>query len=46
MDSFGAIELVARFEYLFNQELPQTFTFDHPTVDAVTEILVGLVEKS
>jgi hypothetical protein len=26
--------------------LPQTFTFDHPTVDAVTEILVGLVEKS
>jgi long-chain acyl-CoA synthetase len=46
MDSFGAIELVARLEYLFNQELPQTFTFDHPTVDAVTEILVGLVETS
>jgi long-chain acyl-CoA synthetase len=46
MDSFGAIELVARLEYLFNHELPQTFTFDHPTVDAVTEILVGLVETS
>jgi long-chain acyl-CoA synthetase len=46
MDSFGAIELVARLEYLFNQELPQTFTFDHPTVDAVAEILAGLVETS
>jgi long-chain acyl-CoA synthetase len=46
MDSFGAIELQARLEYLFDQELPQTFTFDHPTVDAVTESLMGLVEKS
>jgi long-chain acyl-CoA synthetase len=45
MDSFGAIELHARLEYLFDQELPQTFTFDHPTVDAVTESLMGLVEK-
>jgi long-chain acyl-CoA synthetase len=43
MDSFGAIELLARLEYLFDQELPQTFTFDHPTVDAVTECLLGLV---
>jgi acyl carrier protein len=46
MDSFGAIELLVRLEYLFDQELPQTFTFDHPTVDAVTESLMGLVEKS
>jgi long-chain acyl-CoA synthetase len=46
MDSFGAIELKARLEYLFDQELPQTFTFDHPTVDAVTESLIGLVETS
>jgi long-chain acyl-CoA synthetase len=46
MDSFGAIELLARLEYLFDKELPQTFTFDHPTVDAVTESLLGLVEKS
>jgi acyl carrier protein len=45
MDSFGAIELHARLEYLFQRELPQTFTFDHPTVDAVTESLMGLVEK-
>jgi long-chain acyl-CoA synthetase len=45
MDSFGAIELRARLEYLFDQELPLTFTFDHPTVDAVTESLMGLVEK-
>jgi acyl carrier protein len=45
MDSFGAIELLARLEALFDQELPQTFTFDHPTVDAVTESLIGLVEK-
>jgi long-chain acyl-CoA synthetase len=45
MDSFGAIELAVRLEYLFDQELPQTFTFDHPTVDAVTESLIGLVEK-
>jgi long-chain acyl-CoA synthetase len=44
MDSFGAIELLARLEYLFDKELPQTFTFDHPTVDAVTESLMGLVE--
>ncbi len=46
MDSFGVIELVGRLEYLFDQELPQTFTFDHPTVDAVTESLMGRVQKS
>jgi long-chain acyl-CoA synthetase len=40
MDSFGAIDLRARLEYLFDRELPQTFTFDHPTVDAVTESLL------
>jgi long-chain acyl-CoA synthetase len=46
MDSFGAIELVVRLEYLFDQELPQTFTFDHPTIDAITEGLMGLVENA
>jgi len=46
MDSFGAIELVVRLEYLFDLELPQTFAFDHPTVDAVTESLLGLIKKS
>jgi long-chain acyl-CoA synthetase len=40
MDSFGAIELHMRLEFLFDQELPQTFTFDHPTVDAITESLL------
>jgi long-chain acyl-CoA synthetase len=45
MDSFGAIELLARLEYLFDQKLAQTFTFDHPTVDAITENLVDLVGK-
>jgi acyl carrier protein len=44
MDSFGAIELLMRLEYLFDQELPQTFAFDHPTVDAIAEILLGLFE--
>jgi long-chain acyl-CoA synthetase len=46
MDSFGAIELVVRLEYRFDQELPQTFAFDHPTVDAVTERLLGLIERA
>jgi long-chain acyl-CoA synthetase len=45
MDSFGAVDLHARLEYLFDRELPLTFTFDHPTVDAITESLTGLVEK-
>jgi acyl carrier protein len=42
MDSFASIELLARLEYLFDLELPQTFTFDHPTIDAVTESLMDL----
>jgi acyl carrier protein len=46
IDSFGAIDLRARLEYLFDRELPQTFTFDHPTVDAITDSLMGLIEKS
>jgi acyl carrier protein len=46
MDSFGAIELLMRLEYLFDQELPQTFAFDHPTVDAITESLLGPVERA
>jgi len=43
MDSFGAIDLRARLEYLFDRELPQTFTFDHPTVDAITDSLLGIL---
>jgi acyl carrier protein len=39
MDSFGAMELRARLEYLFDIELADTFTFDYPTVEAVTENL-------
>jgi long-chain acyl-CoA synthetase len=46
MDSFGATELHARLEYLFDRELSQTFAFDHPTVDAITENLTGLVDRS
>jgi hypothetical protein len=46
MDSFGAIDLRARLEYLFDRELPQTFTFDHPTVDAITDSLLGLLERA
>jgi long-chain acyl-CoA synthetase len=45
MDSFAAVELCARLGYLFDRELPQTFTFDHPTVDAITDSLLSLVEK-
>jgi long-chain acyl-CoA synthetase len=46
MDSFGAIELLTRLEYLFDQEFPQTFAFDHPTIDAITETLLDLVERT
>jgi long-chain acyl-CoA synthetase len=46
MDSFGAIDLRARLEYLFDRELPQTFTFDHPTVNAIMESLMELVDKT
>jgi len=46
MDSFSSIELQVRLEYLFNLELPTTFTFDHPTVDAVTENLMDLLSAA
>jgi acyl carrier protein len=42
MDSFASIELRARLEYLLERELPQTLTFDHPTVAAVVEYLLRL----
>ena len=42
MDSFASIELHARLEYLFEVELPQTFAFDHPTINAATEVLIDL----
>ncbi len=43
MDSFSSIELHTRLEYLFDRELPQTLTFDHPTVDAVADNLIELL---
>jgi acyl carrier protein len=43
MDSFASIELRARLEYLFGAELAETFTFDHPTVDAIVENLMDLL---
>jgi long-chain acyl-CoA synthetase len=42
MDSFASIELRARLEYLLERELPQTLTFDHPTIAAVVEYLLRL----
>jgi long-chain acyl-CoA synthetase len=41
MDSFASIELRARLEYLLGREFPETMTFDHPTVAAVVEFLLG-----
>lgn len=35
LDSFGAIELRARLEYLLARKLPETLAFDHPTVRAI-----------
>jgi long-chain acyl-CoA synthetase len=43
MDSFSSIELRARMEYLFHQELPATLTFDYPSADALTENLLELL---
>jgi acyl carrier protein len=43
MDSFASIELRARLEYLLGRELPETMTFDHPTVAAVVEYLFRLL---
>jgi long-chain acyl-CoA synthetase len=39
LDSFTAIELRARLEYLLGRRLPETLTFDYPTVAAVAEYL-------
>ncbi len=43
MDLFASIELRARLEYLFGCELPETMTFDHPTVSAVVDYLLGIL---
>jgi acyl carrier protein len=43
MDSFASIELRARLEYLLEQTLPETVTFDHPTVAAVVDFLLPLL---
>ena len=43
MDSFASIELRARLEYLLEQTLPETMTFDHPTVAAVVDFLLPLI---
>jgi len=42
MDSFASIELRARLEFLLEQTLPETITFDHPTVAAVVDFLLPL----
>ncbi len=42
MDSFASIELRARLEYLLVRELPETLTFDYPTVAAMVEYLLRL----
>jgi acyl carrier protein len=41
MDSFAAIELRTRLEYLFGCTLPEAMTFDHPTVAAVVDYLLA-----
>ena len=43
IDSFGSIDLQVRLEYLFDLELPPTFAFDYPTVDAITDALTALL---
>jgi long-chain acyl-CoA synthetase len=42
MDSFASIELRGRLEYLLGWALPETMTFDHPTVAAAVEFLLQL----
>jgi acyl carrier protein len=44
MDSFGSVELLTRLDLLFAFDLPQTFTFDHPTIAAAAEALVALMQ--
>jgi long-chain acyl-CoA synthetase len=41
LDSFGAIELRARLEYLLARKLPETLTFDHPSVRAIAAHLLA-----
>ena len=41
LDSFTAIELRARLEYLLGRRLAETLTFDYPTVAAVAEHLAA-----
>jgi len=43
MDSFASIELRARLEYLLERTLPETMTFDHPTVSAVVDFLLQVL---
>jgi long-chain acyl-CoA synthetase len=42
LDSFTAIELRARLEYLIGQSVPETLTFDYPTVAAIADYLADL----
>ena len=46
MDSFGSIELLMRLDLLFGFGLSQTFTFDHPTITAATDELVGKLRSA
>jgi acyl-CoA synthetase (AMP-forming)/AMP-acid ligase II len=41
MDSFGSIELLTRLDLLFALGLPQTFTFDYPSIAAATDELLN-----
>jgi long-chain acyl-CoA synthetase len=40
MDSFGSIELLTRLDLLFDLGLPQTFTFDYPSIAAAADELL------
>lgn len=46
LDSFTAIELRARLEYLLGRRLPETLTFDYPTVAAVADYLATAPSES
>eukprot|EP00963_Diacronema_lutheri_P005867 scaffold467_cov366-Pavlova_lutheri.AAC.1 len=45
MDSLGAVEIVHRLRSIFHVEIPETLTFDYPTISAIYEYISLLVEK-
>lgn len=46
MDSFTAIELLGRLEYLLGRRLPETLTFDYPTVETLVSQIDHLIIPS